>query len=58
MATKYRVQNSFAGGELSPKMHGRFDADLYKQGLKEMKNFVPLLQGPAKRRPGTYYAAN
>tara|TARA_R100000808_G_scaffold25084_2_gene61568 strand:+ start:1771 stop:4311 length:2541 start_codon:yes stop_codon:yes gene_type:complete len=58
MATKYRVQNSFAGGELSPKMHGRFDADLYKQGLKEMKNFVPLLQGPAKRRPGTYYAAD
>ena len=58
MATKYRVQNSFAAGELSPKMHGRYDTELYKQGTKQMKNFVPLLQGPAKRRPGTYYAAD
>lgn len=58
MATKYRVQNSFAAGELSPKMHGRYDTEIYKQGTKTMKNFVPLLQGPAKRRPGTYYAAD
>jgi len=58
MATKYRVQNSFAAGELSPKMYGRYDTELYKQGTKQMKNFVPLLQGPAKRRPGTYYAAD
>ena len=58
MATKYRVQHSFAAGELSQKLHGRFESELYKQGVKTLKNFVPLLQGPAKRRPGTYYAAD
>jgi len=52
---KYLV-NSFAYGEISPTLTGRIDAAYYKQSCKTMKNAFPLASGPAKKRPGTYYA--
>lgn len=53
MARVAQLQNNFNGGEISPLMFGRTDLASYKNGLKTCLNFVPLLQGPAQRRPGT-----
>lgn len=47
------IQNNFNGGEVSPLLYGRPDIDRYKTGLKTVLNFVPLVQGPLERRPGT-----
>lgn len=44
---------NFAGGELSPKMRGRYDLGLYKTGCERMHNFVAETQGPARFRSGT-----
>ena len=50
-----KVQMSFAGGELSHSMFGRFDDQKYQQGLAKCRNFIVLPQGPATIRPGTAY---
>lgn len=47
------IQNSFSAGELSPLLNGRTDADRYKAGLAVCENYVPALQGPLIRRPGS-----
>lgn len=49
------IQTSFNGGELSPLLHGRPDLDRYKTGLETCLNFIPLIQGPVERRPGTQH---
>lgn len=49
------IQNSFNAGELSPLLAGRTDIDRYKAGLKTCINYIPALQGPLMRRPGTKY---
>ena len=51
------VQPSFVRGELSPKVHGRIDIDQYGQGTQENTNFVVLVQGPLRKRPGTEFIA-
>ena len=53
MAKVSYIQNNFNGGEVSPLVYGRPDLSKYQNGLKTCLNFVPLLQGPAQRRPGT-----
>jgi len=53
MAKVAAIQNNFNGGEVSPLVYGRPDLDKYGTGLKTCLNFIPLLQGPAERRPGT-----
>ena len=55
MAKVSPIQSNFNGGEISPLLYGRPDLDRYKTGLKTCKNFVPLVQGPAERRPGTVH---
>ena len=50
--------NSFAAGELSPRMKGRTDHEKYFIGADTMLNFVPLPQGGVTRRPGTELSAN
>lgn len=51
------IQTSFNAGELSPRMSGRPDLAAYANGVAEMTNMVPLVQGPATKRPGTIFAA-
>ena len=51
------MQTSFNGGELSPLMNGRIDLEKTRSGCQTLENFLPLLQGPAQKRPGTRYAA-
>ena len=55
MAKVSPIQNSFNGGEISPLLYGRPDVDKYKTGLKTCLNFIPLIQGPVERRPGTVF---
>jgi len=46
------AQQNFNAGELSPLFDGRVDMAKYGNGCSRMRNFVPLPQGPAVRRPG------
>lgn len=50
-------QTSFNAGELSPYWAGRVDMAKYGNGCYRMRNFVPIPQGPAVRRPGTRFVA-
>jgi hypothetical protein len=46
------AQTSFVSGEISPRLWGRPDADIYRSGLKTMVNTLPRAHGPAERRGG------
>lgn len=48
---------SFNSGQLSPLVDARTDKDWYRSGCKKLQNFIPLVQGPAMRDPGTKYVA-
>lgn len=47
------ITTSFNGGELTPLLDGRVDQDKYFTGCKALRNFIPTVQGPARRRGGT-----
>jgi hypothetical protein len=47
------IQNNFNGGEVTDLIYGRPDLDKYGTGLATCLNFIPLIQGPVERRPGT-----
>lgn len=57
MAKVADIQTTFSGGEASDLVQGRVDADLYATILDLCLNYVPLLQGPILRRPGTKFVA-
>jgi len=57
MARSSPAQQNFNAGELSPLFDGRVDMAKYGNGCTRMRNFKPLPQGPARRRPGTRYVA-
>jgi len=42
-------------GELSPKIDARSDVEKYAAGCRILENMIPLIYGPAERRPGTEY---
>lgn len=49
------ILTAFNGGELSPLLDGRVDQDKYFMGCRTLSNFIPTVQGPARRRGGTRY---
>lgn len=49
------LRRSFAGGEVTPEMHGRIDLTKFQTGLGLARNFLILPHGPATRRPGFRY---
>ena len=49
------LQSDFSGGEFSALLYGRVDSDRYKKALKTVKNYIPTIQGPLTRRPGTMF---
>jgi hypothetical protein len=51
------IISSLNAGEFSPLLGGRVDFEKYPKALKLCENFIPLVQGPIMRRPGTMYAA-
>lgn len=52
MAKASVEQHAFNAGELSPLVSARFDVDRFAYGARTMENFIPTLQGPARKRPG------
>lgn len=52
------IQHSFNAGELSSLIYqSRADLAKYKNGLVTCLNYMPVIQGPLTRRPGTYFVA-
>lgn len=51
------LQSNFNAGELSPTLDGRVDIAWYGNGCHKLRNMIPLVQGPARRRSGTRYVA-
>lgn len=51
------LQSSFNAGEWSPLLYGRIDLPKRKNAVSKSLNYVPMLQGPHTRRPGTAYVA-
>ena len=49
------IQNSFSGGQVSPRMIMRTDADIHRSSVLRMENWMPTLQGSAVRTPGTEF---
>lgn len=49
------LQNSFAGGEISPVMLGRVDDNSYGTGAFKLDNFLVLPQGTIRKRHGLQY---
>lgn len=52
------ILTSFNSGELSPLLDGRVDQDKYFTGCKTLTNFIPTVQGPARRRGGTRFVGS
>lgn len=46
---------NFNAGELSPDFAGRVDNEKYNVGVATLQNFIPMVQGPGKRRPGSRF---
>jgi hypothetical protein len=49
---------TFNAGVLSPKISERYEIEKYRAGCKVMDNFIPVIYGPAERRPGTVFVAD
>lgn len=49
------IQSNFNGGEISPLLYGRVDSPRYKDCLAICENYLPLIQGPITRRPGSMF---
>ena len=49
--------NDFTGGEVSSIIEGKVNAPAYHKTCRILENFIPLTQGGAERRPGSYYVA-
>ena len=52
------IQTSFNAGRLSKRLEGRIDLAKYANGCRVLQNFIPQIQGPAEKRPGTRYVAD
>lgn len=46
---------NFNGGEASPRLEGRTDIQKYNAMCHTLENFIPTVQGPVRRRPGTRF---
>jgi len=49
------IKSIFNGGEMSPVMDGRTDAEKYATGCRMLENFMVRSYGGAFKRPGTRY---
>ncbi len=51
------LQQSFSGGEWSPKLDARSDLEKFYTATRDSQNMIPTRYGPAERRPGLYFVA-
>lgn len=56
MPKTYPYVNSFNAGELSELLYNREDITKYRSGCRVLENAFPLVEGGAKKMPGTYFA--
>jgi len=49
------IINNFINGEVSPRVYGRMDSEIYKRSCRTVKNMLVYPQGGAARRSGTQY---
>lgn len=52
-----KIQAAFTAGQVSKAVYGRIDNDKYDTALAKAFNYIPIIQGPLVRRPGTMYVA-
>lgn len=52
------IQTGFQAGEVSPTFYGAVDNERYKKALATCLNYIPTIQGPLLRRPGTKFVHN
>ncbi|MGE0745295.1 MAG: hypothetical protein AB7K86_08610 [Rhodospirillales bacterium] len=52
MSRSKPLQQSFAGGEVTPELAGLVASQAFQMGVAECRNFVTLPHGPAQYRPG------
>ena len=57
MAKNSPALSNFNAGELSPDFAARVDNEKYPVGCSTLQNFIPRIQGSARRRPGSRYVA-
>lgn len=57
MGTVHAIQNSFAGGEISPHFDARSDLDFYHVACRKLENMTVKPQGGAWGRGGTRFVA-
>jgi len=55
MPKAHYMQNNFNAGQLSALVQSRADIDQYKNGVAELTNFIPVIQGGLQRRPGSRF---
>jgi len=55
MARETPLIVSFNGGELSGKIDARSDISKYFSGCRTLENYIPMVEGGARRMPGTYF---
>jgi len=54
----YHSVNTFNAGEISELLFNREDISKYKSACRIMENCFPLVEGGAKKMPGTYFAGS
>lgn len=52
------IQTNFSGGELGPLVEGRVETDKHHTGLETCQNYLPTIEGPLIRLPGTKRVAS
>ena len=56
MGSQHVIIDSFAGGEISPRLFGRADQGIWDIAVAKMVNFAPTVEGPAIKRSGAQLA--
>jgi len=57
MARVNSLVSAFTSGEISPKLYGRSDIEIYNKSAKKLYNMLVQKQGGVTRRDGTVYVA-
>ncbi|KUR80909.1 hypothetical protein [Novosphingobium sp. FSW06-99] len=56
MGNQHVLIDSFAGGQISPRLFGRSDQGIWDIAVASMVNFAPTVEGPAIKRSGSQLA--
>lgn len=57
MGVMRHILTGFMAGELDPHLDGRVETDQYRYGLATCENWIPINEGPLRKRQGFYRIA-